>query len=171
MKARASHPRTLPHRGTAAKADQHGPKLCPPPRHLLIEPLKCSVTGHDFGRAANAPKQTRALSIAEKLVRAVGRDFSPGISRTGCAWPLGPEVCISSSSFKGIPFSTACLALERFISSARPAIGAVSQPAYPCFIFVSSRGLALDLRKFNLINHPQRSHPCLQLEKSSPHST
>jgi hypothetical protein len=51
-----------------------------------------------------------ALQAAEKLDRAVGRGFIPGIKPIKSMGPLGPEVCLSGFSVKIGTFSAACLA-------------------------------------------------------------
>jgi len=50
---------------------------------------------HDFSRAENTPKGGWALQAAEKLVRAVGQGFIPGI-RSESTRALAPEGCLSA---------------------------------------------------------------------------
>ena len=82
-------------------------------------PLRGSfVTEHDFracpGRsrtgAEKANRMNRALQAAEKLLRAVGRGFIPGIKAMESKRASAPAVCFPRFSPEIRPFSAACLA-------------------------------------------------------------
>src|ERR1017187_10255973 len=64
-------------------------------------------------RTSNSAKGMRALLAAEKLNRAVGRGFIPGIKPIESMWALAPEVCFSGLSPEIRPFSAASLPCER----------------------------------------------------------
>src|ERR1035441_269618 len=57
-------------------------------------------------------KNGRALQAAEKLNRAVGRGFIPGIKPIESMWALAPKVCFSGLSPEIRPLSAASLAPE-----------------------------------------------------------
>src|ERR1017187_4813972 len=59
-------------------------------------------------------KRRRALQAAEKLNRAVGRGYIPGIKPIESMWALAPEVCFSGLSPEIRPFSAASLAPATF---------------------------------------------------------
>jgi hypothetical protein len=59
------------------------------------------------------------LQATEKLARAVGRGFNPGISRTELRGPSGPEVRFWGLSFDSRPFSAACLAVQQMSQDKR----------------------------------------------------
>src|ERR1017187_5045830 len=74
------------------------------------------VTGHDPPRRIVPQMQQNeywALQAAEKLNRAVGRGFIPGIKPIESMWALAPEVCFSGLSPEIRPFSAAALPCER----------------------------------------------------------
>jgi alpha-glucuronidase len=56
--------------------------------------------------------QSTTSQAAQKLVRAVGRDFSPGAKAAQSTGPLGPEVRFLDASPKNRPFPAASLAFE-----------------------------------------------------------
>jgi hypothetical protein len=60
--------------------------------------------GQGFTPDHGPRKLTGAFHAAEKLVRAVGRDFSPGTKPAHSMWALAPEVC-----FLGLPQNKSCL--------------------------------------------------------------
>jgi len=65
------------------------------------------------GRVPNMPKsESGALQAAEKLIRAVGRGFIPGIKPIKSTWASAPEVCFSGFPGEIRSFSAACLAPE-----------------------------------------------------------
>ena len=70
------------------------------------------VSGHDFSCAENAAESARTLQAAEKLVRAVGQGFIPGITPTESTQALAPEGCSLPLLTQNRPFSAACLAPE-----------------------------------------------------------
>jgi tRNA C32,U32 (ribose-2'-O)-methylase TrmJ len=76
-----------------------------------------SVKGSGFRPYIGPAQSSGALQAAEKLVRVVGRDFSPGTKPVESTRALAPEVCFSKCSFDNRPFSAACLAPERNLSS------------------------------------------------------
>jgi hypothetical protein len=51
------------------------------------------VTGHDFSRAARAPKSTWALQAAEKLVALKGHGFSRAVNAAKSTGASAPEGC------------------------------------------------------------------------------
>ena len=53
------------------------------------------MSGHDISRAENDAKSRRTSQAAEKLVRAVGRDFSPGVNAAESMPALTPEIYFS----------------------------------------------------------------------------
>jgi hypothetical protein len=59
-------------------------------------------------------KSARALQAAEKLNRAVGRGFIPGIKPMESMGALAPEVCFSGILPENQPFSAASLAPLRY---------------------------------------------------------
>ena len=72
----------------------------------------CFVTGHDFSRAANALKSTRALQAAEKLGPEGGGGFNPRIKPTGSMPALAAEGRVSPISPKISSSSATSLAPE-----------------------------------------------------------
>src|SRR5207344_1731375 len=69
----------------------------------------CFVTGHDLSRAENAAKSEPASQAAEKLLRAVGRGFIPGMIHALSARALAPEASSSGISLEIRPFSAVSL--------------------------------------------------------------
>ena len=69
-----------------------------------------------FGRANSAQNAIRALYAAEKLIRAVGRGFIPGIKSIQSMRDSAPEVCFSSFPPGILSFSAACLTPAACIS-------------------------------------------------------
>jgi hypothetical protein len=69
-----------------------------------------------FSRAANLAKSLRASQSAEKLIRAVGRGFIPGIKTMESAVALATEVCFRGASQEIMPFSASSSAPEGMLA-------------------------------------------------------
>ena len=88
----------------------------------LIVLVRCgAVQNRQPGRGRTtvqrqADTSAGAKQAAEKLIRAVGRGFIPGVSGNKSTGPLGPEVCFSQFPIGTKPFSAACLAPAKFIA-------------------------------------------------------
>jgi NodT family efflux transporter outer membrane factor (OMF) lipoprotein len=126
-----------------------------------------ALKGHDFSRAANGPKYTRALApegrleiepalyqgttlqAAEKPFALKGHDFSRAISAAESTWALAPEGCFSPISLYSPPFSAASLVVPHMQQRKRRALA-------PELLFSGlSRCLGLSL---GFANSPTRDH-------------
>jgi NodT family efflux transporter outer membrane factor (OMF) lipoprotein len=76
-----------------------------------------SVSGHDFSRAVDAAKSTRALQAAGKLDALKGTGFSPYINPAKSTWASAPEVCFSGLLPISRSFSETCKAPTAFLSA------------------------------------------------------
>src|ERR1035441_5278513 len=71
---------------------------------------------------------TAATKAAEEAPRAVGRDFSPGITPLKSTGPLGPEVCFSGSPLENRPVSKPFSTIETTITNAQSGCGLLIDP-------------------------------------------
>jgi hypothetical protein len=63
------------------------------PERREEESKACTEQSRSGPAYAFALYQGTALQLAEKLLRAVGRGFIPGITHAEKSWALAPEVC------------------------------------------------------------------------------
>ena len=75
--------------------------------------------------------QLRALQAAEKLARAVGRGFIPGLKSIKSTWALAPAVRFSSFSLEIWRYSAASLARGKSSIGSAPTAGCPTFAAAP----------------------------------------